>query len=52
MQAPWKLICLVFALVLFAIAAFFNAWTPNPWPWTERLIAAGLFFYVLSIIVT
>jgi hypothetical protein len=42
----------VFALVLFAIAAFFNAWTPNPWPWTERLIAAGLFFYVLSIIVT
>lgn len=40
---PLSLIFLVFALVLFAIATF---WTPNPPRW--NLIAAGLFFWVLS----
>jgi hypothetical protein len=44
------LILLVFAFVLFAIAAFVypNA-QPSPWGW-GRFIAAGLAFWVLSII--
>jgi hypothetical protein len=52
MNAPWKLICLVLALVFFAFGAFFGAWLPAPWPWTNRLIAAGLFFWVLSLVVS
>lgn len=44
------LILLVFAFVLFAIAAFVypNA-QPSPWGW-GRFIAAGLAFWVLSVL--
>jgi len=54
MNAPWKLICIVFALVLFAIGTFFNPGpVPAPAPgwrnWSP--ISAGLFFYMLSILV-
>jgi hypothetical protein len=43
-------ILLVFAFVLFAIAAFvYPAAAPSPWGW-GRFIAAGLAFWVLSII--
>lgn len=50
MNAPWKLICLLLALVLFFIAAFFVQLVPEPH--RGRLIAAGLFFWVLSQIVS
>ena len=43
------LILLIFAFVFFAIAAF---WNPAPPPWYERLVAAGLAFWVLSVILT
>ncbi len=49
MNAPWQLICLVFALVLFAIAGF--GWPAPVEPWRTRLIGAGLFFYILSMLV-
>jgi hypothetical protein len=53
MQAPWKLICLILALVLFFIAGFMGFWTPAAnEPWHGRFIAAGLFFWVLSNIVS
>jgi len=50
MNAPWKLICLVLALVLFFIAAVFISIIPEPH--RARLIAAGLFFWVLAQIVS
>lgn len=40
-----SLILLVFAFVLFAVAAIWN-----PEPYRERLIASGLAFWVLSVI--
>jgi hypothetical protein len=43
-----NLILLVFAFVLFAIAGFWNP--PAPSPWFGRLVAAGLAFWVLSVI--
>jgi hypothetical protein len=52
MDAPFKLICLVLALVFFAIAAFMT-WAPAPYaggPWHGRLIACGLFFGTLSLL--
>jgi hypothetical protein len=54
MNAPLKLICLVLALVFFAIAAFMT-WAPSPingGPWHGRLIAFGLFFGTLSFLVS
>lgn len=54
MNAPWKLICLVMALVLFFIGIWINpAPAPAPATWWTRpsLISAGLFFYMLSILV-
>jgi hypothetical protein len=57
MNAPWKLICLIFALGCF----FFAALAAGPWamapaptyyPWSGRLVALGLFFYMLSLIVS
>jgi hypothetical protein len=53
MNAPWKLICIVFALVLFFIGIWFNPGPGAPAPWYTRpsLISAGLFFYMLSILV-
>lgn len=53
MTAPWKLICLILALCMFGISAFMGGSAPAPYgPWYGRLIAAGLFFWVLSIIVS
>lgn len=46
MNAPWGLICLVFAFVLFAIGAL--PWIADPWPWRLKCISAGLMFLVLS----
>jgi len=46
MGAPWVLICMVFAFVLFAIAAF--AWPAPIEPWRVKIVAAGLMFYVLA----
>jgi hypothetical protein len=40
------LILLVFAFVCFTLAAFWN-----PPPWYNRLVAAGLAFWVLSVLV-
>ena len=40
-------ILVVFALVLFAIAAI---WNPQPQPWFARLVAAGLACYMASIL--
>lgn len=42
---PLSLISLVFALVLFVIAA---AW--NPPPWYPRLVAAGLAFLTVYLL--
>jgi hypothetical protein len=43
-------ILLVFAFVLFAISAFvYPSPAPSPWGW-GRFIAAGLAFWVLSLI--
>lgn len=42
------IILLVFAFVLFALAGFWNP--PAPSPWFGRLVAAGLAFYVLSVL--
>lgn len=50
MNAPWKLICLVFALVLFAIAGF--GWLAPVEPYRTKLIGAGLFFYTLSLLIS
>jgi hypothetical protein len=56
MNAPWKLICLVLALLLFGIAAWSASWTvpsPNsPVLWWGRFVAAGLFFATLSFIIS
>jgi hypothetical protein len=49
-RAPLHLILQVLALVMFGIAAFF--WiAPEPWPWREKFIAAGLFFLTLSLFI-
>jgi hypothetical protein len=52
MNAPWKLICVVMALVLFFLGIFIGP-PPAPAPsWRSwNLISAGLFFYMLSILV-
>src|ERR1700722_8567 len=50
MNAPWKLICLILALVLFAISAW--AYEPTGGQWHGRFIAAGLFFFTLSMIIS
>ncbi len=52
MNAPMKLICTVLALVLFFIAAFLGFVVPATEPYHGRLVAAGLFFWVLSTIVS
>jgi hypothetical protein len=44
------LICVLFAFVLFAIAAF--AYPPPVEPYRLKLVAAGLMFYMLSLFVT
>ena len=50
MDSPGKM-CLYVALVLFGIGAFMSGPPTSPtYPWYGRLMAAGLFFYTLSII--
>jgi hypothetical protein len=49
MKVSIHLILTAFAIVFFALAAF--SWV-DPWPWRTRLIAAGLFCWCLSTIVT
>ena len=49
MTAPWGLICLIFAFVLFFIGAF--AWPPTVEPWRVKIVSAGLMFYILSMLV-
>jgi hypothetical protein len=48
-NAPWSLICLVFALVLFAIGAF--AWPVPVEPYRVKIVSAGLMFYILSLMI-
>lgn len=43
------IILIVLALVLFGLAAFL--WQPPAEPYRFRLVAAGLFFWVLYILV-
>lgn len=55
MNAPWKLICIVLAMVLFFLGIFLGpvapgvAGAPNWRGW--NLMSAGLFFYMLSILI-
>jgi hypothetical protein len=44
--APWSLICLVFAFVLFAIGAFL--WPVSTDPYRIRVMSAGLMFLALA----
>lgn len=48
MDAPWKLICLILAMLIFAIGAF-TRWWASPTPYYPTFICAGLFFYMLSL---
>jgi hypothetical protein len=46
---PIKLICIVVALVFFAIAGYGGVW-PAENPWWRRCIAIGLFFATLGVL--
>jgi hypothetical protein len=52
-EAPWKLICLICALIFAAIGAFGGyAWRdPNAYPWRGGLLSTAFFFYILSLLV-
>jgi hypothetical protein len=50
MSAPWKLILLVLALVLFFIGGVL--WPPPSDAYRLRIVSAGLFFYILSLLVS
>ena len=54
MAAPLHLILIVLAIVLFLLAAVIPPWNePSPAvPWRFKIVAAGLFFWCLSTIVT
>jgi hypothetical protein len=41
---------MLLAVVLFFFASVGYAWSPTPWPWNGRLIAAGLFCWSLSAV--
>jgi hypothetical protein len=41
---------MLLAIVLFFLASVGYAWTPTPWPWNGRLIAAGLLCWSLSTV--
>jgi hypothetical protein len=43
---------MLLAVVLFFLASVGYAWSPTPWPWNGRLIAAGLFCWSLSTLLT
>lgn len=50
--APWRLVCLVAAIILFGCAAVSAAFFPEPVPgrWYRAFLAGGLFFWSLSTI--
>lgn len=48
-EGGWKLVCIVLALVLFALAGF--GWPAPVEPYRVKIIGAGLFFYVLAQLV-
>jgi hypothetical protein len=50
MDAPFHLILVILAILLFGIAAFVGSY-PEPSPWHRRFIAAGLFCWALSTII-
>jgi hypothetical protein len=41
---------MILAVLLFFLASLGKVWSPDPWPWNGRLIAAGLFFWSLSTV--
>lgn len=49
MNAPWSLICLVFAFVLFVLGA--GLWFAPVEPYRLRIVSAGLAFLVLAQLV-
>jgi hypothetical protein len=49
MNAPWALICLVLAFVLFALGAF--AWPVPIEPYRVKIVSAGLMFWVLASLI-
>jgi hypothetical protein len=51
MTAPYNLILLILSCLLFMLAGLGEFFAAAPWPWGNRLIAWGLFCYVLSLIV-
>jgi hypothetical protein len=52
MKAPFHLILIVLAMLLFLLAGLGDFLAGGPWAWTYRLIAWGLFCWALSEIVT
>lgn len=54
MKAPIHLILIILSMLLFLGAGVSGSWASPAveWPWRGRLIAWGLFFYVLSELVT
>ena len=43
---------MILAIVLFFLASVGYVWTPQPWPWNGRLIAAGLCCWALSEVIS
>jgi hypothetical protein len=39
---------MMLAVVLFFLATLAHNWRPAPWPWSNGLVAAGLFCWSLS----
>ena len=54
MKAPFHLLLICAAILLFFAAGLAGPWgtAPNEWPYRGRLIAWGLFCWALSEIVT
>jgi hypothetical protein len=53
LKAPFKLVFLILACLLFLLAGVAGPWAPAPpeWPWRGRLVAFGLFCWTLSELV-
>lgn len=51
MKAPIHLLLICAAILLFGFAML-GGWAAPEWPWRYRLVAAGLFCWSLSEIVT
>jgi hypothetical protein len=49
-HAPFRLIMIIIACVLFVLAGLGGPWTNQTaeWPWRGRMIAWGLFFWCAS----